>query len=249
MLVRDRAGLLEQAAFSVLAQTERDFELVILDDGSTDDTWQVAEALAARDDRVRLLRNGASVGIPAARNQVLEAGRGTYLAVCDSDDLSRPERFASQRTMLDADAALAGVGARFVALEGDDAATGNEPSWHWGLADGRLPFMFPTGMFRTAALREAGGFSTSYALAEDLELCYRLAASGGRFAIADQVLVDYRIHAGSITQRRAVAREWHNLRAQLAGLRRLRGRFSPRGYAVIVQSLLRTLLAAIGLRR
>ncbi len=249
MLVRDRADLLDAAATSVLAQSEDDLELVICDDGSIDATWDVATALAERDARVVLLRNETARGIPAARNQVLEAARGTYLAICDSDDISLPDRFRSQRAVLDADPALAGVGARFHAFEGDDPATGREPTWHWGLADGRLPFLFPTAMLRTAAVRAAGGFDEAFALAEDLELAYRLAARGGTFATVDEVLVAYRIHPGSITQRRAVRREWHLLRAQLRGVRLLRGRFSPRGYAVICQSMLRLALAALGLRR
>jgi hypothetical protein len=63
------------------------------------------------------------------------------------------------------------------------------------------------------------------------------------------VLVAYRLHAGSITSSRARAREWHNLRAQLRGVRALRGRLSLRGWLVLVQSILRTLLAAAGVRR
>ena len=249
MLVRDRADLLDEAASSVLAQGEDDLELVICDDGSTDGTWEVARELAARDPRVVLLRNENSVGIPAARNQVLAAARGAYLAICDSDDVSLPGRFTRQRALLDSAPAVAGVGTRFRAFEGADPSSGSEPGWNWGLADGRLPFLFPTAMLRVEAVRDAGGFDEAFALAEDLELAYRLAARGGTFEIVDEVLLAYRIHGGSITQRRAFAREWHNLRAQLRGLRLLRGRFSIRGYAVIVQSMLRTLLAAIGVRR
>lgn len=249
MLVRDRADLLEPAARSVLEQTESDLELVIVDDGSVDGTWQVCERLAASDDRVVLLRNEQSVGIPAARNQVLAAARGRYLAICDSDDISFGNRFARQRGMLDADQSLAGVGTRFRAFEGNDPARGSEPGWHWGLRDGRLPFLFPTAMLRTRALLDAGGFDEAFALAEDLDLAYRIASRGGSFAIVDEVLVAYRIHPGSITQRRAVAREWHNLRAQVRGWRLLRGRLSLRGYLVIGQSKLRVLLALLGLRR
>jgi glycosyltransferase involved in cell wall biosynthesis len=249
MLVRDRAELLEQAAASVLAQSERDLELVILDDGSTDDTWQVAERIAATDKRVRLMRNAVSVGIPAARNQVLAEARGTYVAICDSDDISRPERFKSSRALLDADPALVGVGVRISAFEGGDPAAGSEPGWHWGLADGRLPFAFPGAMLRVDAVREAGGFKTSYPFADDLHLAYRLAGRGGSFATVDEVLLDYRLHPGSITARRARTREWCTLKAQLRGLVELHGRFTPRGYAVLVQTKLRWLAALVGLRR
>lgn len=92
MPVRDRADLLTVAVESVLAQSERDFELLILDDGSTDDTWQVASRLAAEDDRIVLLRNERSAGIPAARNRILDAARGEFVVICDSDDVSCPTR-------------------------------------------------------------------------------------------------------------------------------------------------------------
>jgi glycosyltransferase involved in cell wall biosynthesis len=249
MLVRDRADLLAAAAGSVLAQTDPDLELVICDDGSVDETWAVAERIAAADERVVLLRNETSRGIPAARNQVLAAARGRYLATCDSDDLSRPERFARQRALLDGDDGLVGVGVRINAFDGDDPAAGSEPGWHWGLRDGRLPFAFCGAMLRVDAVRAAGGFDERYRVAEDLHLTYRLAGRGGRFATVDEVLLDYRIHAGSVTQRRAASREWWTLRAQLRGLVELRGRFSARGWAVVVQTKLRWLGALVGLRR
>lgn len=251
MLVRDRAELLPAAAGSVLSQTFRDFELIILDDGSRDDTWSVCEELAARDNRVRLLRNETSIGIPAARNKVLAAARGDYIAICDSDDLNRPDRFAQQHKRLAFNPTVAGIGARINAFSGDDPTLGAEPTWHWGLRDGRLPFAFPTALLRTDALRAVGGFDERYAIAEDLQLAYRLAGHGhgGEFDTVDEILVDYRIHSGSITARRARTREWCTLRAQLTGLRVLRGRFSARGYAVVIQSTLRLLLALVGLRR
>lgn len=256
MLVRDRADLLAPAARSVLAQTFTDLELVILDDGSHDDTWQVAQELAAADGRVRLLRNEVSTGIPAARNQVLAEARGEYVAICDSDDLSRPDRFARQVALLTIRPQLAAVGARINAFSGDAPADGAEPDWHWGLRDGRLPFAFPSAMLRTEAVREVGGFDETWPIAEDLQLAYRLAAAASLprdavhpFATVDAVLVDYRIHGGSITAGRALLREWCTLRAQIVGLRCLRGRFTPRGYAVVMQSAIRCVLAAVGLRR
>jgi glycosyltransferase involved in cell wall biosynthesis len=244
MLVRDRADLLEQAAMSVLAQTDPDFELVICDDGSVDETPAVAAAIAARDPRVRVITNPASVGIPAARNQVLAVARGKYVAICDSDDISRPERFARERALLDADATLAGAGCRVSAFD-ENPAMGVEPDWHWGLRDGRLPFAFPSAMLRVEAVRAAGGFDERYRVAEDLHLAYRLAGRGGRFATVDEVLLDYRVHEGSITQARAASRQWWTLRAQLRGFFALRGRYSARGYAVIVQTKLRWLRALV----
>lgn len=248
MPVRDREDLLEASARSVLDQTERNLELLILDDGSTDGTWAVAERLAAQDARVRLLRNERSVGIPAARNQLLAEARGRYLAICDSDDLLEPTACAKQRALLDADDGLGGAGVRLSVFSGEPA-DGAEPGWHWGLRDGRLPFVFSGAMFRTEALHQVGGFDERWPIAEDVHLGYRLAGRGWRFDTVPEVLVHIRVHEGSISQRRVLQREYYNLRAQLIGLRALRGRFSLRGYLVVCQSVLRVGLAALGLRR
>ena len=248
MPVRDRAALVEASVRSILEQTESRFELLVFDDGSRDDTRAVLERLAATDTRIHVSSTPRSIGIPAARNQLLATARGRYMAVCDSDDLSRPERFARELALLEADAGLVGVGARFSLFDAaapprspDGSPVDDEPAWHHDLRAGRLPFGTPTAMLRTSAVREAGGYDETYPLAEDLRLCYALAGRGGRFATVDEVLVDVRAHTGSISRTPAQlrAREWHNLRAQLAGLRSMRGRFNLRGWLVIGQSILR----------
>lgn len=249
MLVRDRAEMLKQAAQAVLCQSYADFELIILDDGSKDDTWAVCQKLAEGDARVCLMQNENSRGIPAARNQVLEKARGKYLVICDSDDISRENRFELQVAKLEHDVDLVGVGARINAFDGNDPSSGAEPNWHWGLKDGRLPFAFPSAMFRTDALRAVKGFNENYKIAEDLHLCYRLAAAEGCFSQVNEILLDYRAHTGSITKAKARTREWCTLKAQCAGLRLLRGRFSLRGYAVLIQSVIRLFLAMIGVRK
>lgn len=244
MLVRDRGELIEEAAHSVLIQSESDLELVILDDGSKDNSWEIAKAIAASDSRVRLLRNEHSIGIPAARNRVLTQARGQYIAICDSDDISRPNRFRISCQLLDVDDTLAGVGG-LISVFSADPQSGRVPSWHWGLKDGRLPFSFPSAMFRREAIESVGGFDERFAVCEDLDLCYRLVGADWKFAQTNEVLTDYRTHEGSITAHRPPSHQWLRVRAQLRGLISLKGRFSLRGYMVIGQSLLRLTVDAL----
>ncbi len=89
----NRAALVQEAVASVLAQTWREFELIVVDDGSTDDT---TEALAAYASRIRLIRRESRGGVSAARNTGIAAARGEWLAFLDSDDLWRPEKLARQ---------------------------------------------------------------------------------------------------------------------------------------------------------
>jgi glycosyltransferase involved in cell wall biosynthesis len=92
----NRAALVREAVASVTAQTCRDFEIVVVDDASTDDT---AEALASRDD-IRVLRHACRGGVAAARNRGAAAARGEWLAFLDSDDLWLPEKLARQMAYL-----------------------------------------------------------------------------------------------------------------------------------------------------
>lgn len=239
MLARDRASLLEEAANSILRQSMSNLELLILDDGSVDDTWVVATGMAQRDPRVRLLRNTTSQGIPRARNQVLAAARGELLAIADSDDISRPNRLKRQSLLLGQSPDIDGCGGAINCFR-VAPADGSRPAWHWGLADGRLPFPFPTAMLRTESVRRAGGFDERLPVAEDLDLLYRMWTSGSSFAWLDgDALVDYRLHDGSITTRRIWTRTWCTLRVHLRAAFRYRASLSARGWAIVGQSFIR----------
>lgn len=238
MLVRDRADLLGPAIDSVLAQTEGDFELIIIDDASSDDSLAVARERAAADERIRVYANETPLGIPRSRNRALELARGDFLAICDSDDLSTPDRFARHSALLLADERLGGVGGAIRCFT-EQPGEGEVPSWHWGLRDGRPEFAFPAAMWRTEAVRQVRGFDPGFRVAEDLDLAYRVAGAGYRLLRDDVVAVHYRVHPGNVTAQHARSRQVATLRAQLRGLVLLRGRWTPRGYAVLGQSILR----------
>ncbi len=93
----NRAGLVQEAVASVLAQTWRDFEVLVVDDGGSDGT---DAALAPYASRLRLLRRESRGGVSAARNTGIEAARGEWLAFLDSDDLWLPEKLARQMAYL-----------------------------------------------------------------------------------------------------------------------------------------------------
>jgi glycosyltransferase involved in cell wall biosynthesis len=85
-----------RAIGSIVAQTFRDFELLMFDDGSTDGSLEICERLASRDDRLRVVRTGGNVGLGAAMNGLVAAATGTYIAVQEQDDRSTPDRLRLQ---------------------------------------------------------------------------------------------------------------------------------------------------------
>lgn len=87
---------IESAICSVQSQTYKNWELLVIDDGSTDKTCEIVERLAAGDDRIRLIRNEKNVGVARTRNRGFEMAAGCYVALLDSDDLWRPEKLDYQ---------------------------------------------------------------------------------------------------------------------------------------------------------
>src|SRR5207237_7493623 len=94
-------AFLEQAMESILRQTLSSFELIVIDDGSTDRTAAIADEFASRDDRVRVLRRPHE-GLSATLNAGIAAARGEYVARMDADDISVPDRLQKQVAYLDA---------------------------------------------------------------------------------------------------------------------------------------------------
>ena len=86
---------------SILAQTCSDFEFLIVNDASTDDSEDIIEQFASRDERIRILENKSNLGLPTSLNKGLKIARGQYIARQDADDISLPSRLEIQKTHLD----------------------------------------------------------------------------------------------------------------------------------------------------
>jgi len=206
--VRDAEPYLEEALASVLAQSFRDLELLVVDDGSRDRSAEIAAARAAEDARVRLLRRPAR-GLVACLREGTELAQGELLARMDADDRARPERLARQVAYLDAHPECVAVGADALMVDPEGRPIrrlGVRPD-HEGI-DAELlarrgdALLHPTALLRREALVAAGGYREQYDTAEDLDLFLRL-AERGRLANLPEVLLEYRQHLGKVSSRRA----------------------------------------------
>lgn len=215
------AYLVEMLA-SLRRQTLIEFEVVLVDDGSTDASAEIMERAAQTDPRFHLLRLPSNQGIVAALNFGLEACRGEYVARMDADDIALPDRLKLQAAYMDMhpEVVVLSTGLAYIDAAGRSMARIRRP-----LPVGSLlranPLLHPTVMLRRGALQAAGlSYRTEFVLAEDYYLWMELSAHGclGRL---DEVTVLYRVSTASLRARKLKGMLRATLRAKLAGVVRL----------------------------
>jgi len=194
----NHAAYIREAIESALAQTYTPLEVIVVDDGSTDDTPRV---LAGFGDRIRALHQ-QNAGVGAARNRGGREARGEYLAFLDSDDIWLPDKLALQMAELERDPALGLVHCAMQSFDPDgrviDAHLGGTGGWiavdmlRYGQAISGSKMVVPKRVFE-----EVGGFDPTLPPSEDWDFCYRIAT---RYPVGyvDRVLLRYRLHGGGI---------------------------------------------------
>jgi len=204
MTVYNAEDYLGEAMDSILAQTFGDFELIVIDDGSTDGSTSMLRDYAARDQRVRLTSR-PNTGVVRAANEGIAQARGKYLARMDSDDVSSPQRFARQVAHLDANPDCVLVGSRVTLIDpyGSPVAVSGQKLTHQEIEKelltngGGWAVVQPSAMMRTDAVRAAGGYRGSVNMSEDHDLFLRL-AERGKVANLEEPLLRYRRHYKSL---------------------------------------------------
>lgn len=222
MSVHDGAPWIARAVASVLAQTERDLELIVIDDGSTDAT--PALLAAEHDARLRVHRQERT-GLTRALNRALGLARADLIARLDADDTALPERLARQRAFLAAhpEVGVLGTAARELDVAGALVRTLCPPVDDAALRRALIranPFVHSSMMVRRALLVQARGYDETLPVAQDYELWMRLAGVT-RLANLAEVLVERRLGPGRVS----IEREEDRLRAEA----RLRWRAVARG--------------------
>ena len=237
MAVYNEAGDLERAVRSVRGQTHEDWELLVVDDGSTDGTPLLLERLCAEERRLRVVHNEVNRGLPAALNRGWRQARSELIARLDADDVCLPTRLAAQLRYLNdhPEVAVLGTGAELVDERGALGET-FRPEQHEVLV-ARIyrenPFIHPTVMMRRSFLEATGGYDERLRRAQDYDLWLRGYRSF-RYHNLAQALVRHRVSRrprpsavvyGTYMLVRAAHREgrlsthgWYGLRFLAAGL-------------------------------
>jgi glycosyltransferase involved in cell wall biosynthesis len=211
--VRDGERFVGEAIESILAQTERNFELIVVDDGSTDATPEIVRGFD--DPRIRILRQEAA-GLVAALNRGVEACTAPYIARQDADDSSLPVRLDRQAAFLDThpDVAVVASWAARVDADGVQRDVLAVPTQPQALRRALLvgnPFVHGSVVVRAEALAEVGGYRADYPHNEDYDLWRRIARRHG-VAVVPEPLYVYREHASGVSRARAAEQGEHRRR-------------------------------------
>lgn len=192
-----------QSVQSVLAQTFEDFELLVVDDCSTDRTAELLASISDR--RLKVLRNKENLGIVGSLNVAMAHAQGRYIARADADDFCLPTRFAKQKHYLDHNPDVLLLGARMNNIQNGRIRPNVQQAdpdpavlrWQFLVSN---PIAHPSMMFRAEVVAAMGAYlKEDYKYAEDFDFSHRVMALGN-IAVLPERLVIYRLHQTNLTR-------------------------------------------------
>lgn len=194
---------LAKAIESILSQTFPYFELIIIDDGSTDKSLEIIKNYANSDERIKYISR-ENKGLIYTRNEGIELAQGKYIALMDADDISLPDRLEQQYNYLEKHDDYIAVGS-FAALidsDGDDLCDFGQYITHDEIDKAHLDgfggaIINPTAFIKREAIQSINGYSKDYPHAEDFDFWLRLAEIG-RLTNIPKVMLFYRQHVESV---------------------------------------------------
>ncbi len=206
MAVYNGAKYLSEAIGSILSQSYEDFEFIIVDDCSTDSSWDIVLKFHETDRRIRPVRLENNQGVATASNTGIKIARGKYIARMDSDDISLPERFAVQVNFLESNPHIGILGSRVRYIDEFGNLLGTPPTfqgdlsirWHLLFEN---PFYNSTAMFQKSLIvGKRWIYDASALYGEDYKLWGRLLLTTKGENLSD-ILVYYRVHSSSLSNK------------------------------------------------
>jgi len=202
MPVYDGQKYLKPAIESILNQTYKDFEFLVIDDGSKDKSLEIINSYAKKDPRIRVISR-PNKGLVATLDEGLAEARGEYIARMDADDISLPQRLEKQMRYLGDNSDYVVVGSSFTSIYDHNRVGGvhhcfiNDLTIRHALPiEGCIPH--PTALFKKKAVLMVGGYRKNYPHAEDYDLWRRL-AEVGKLANLPEPLLNYRHRSSSVS--------------------------------------------------
>lgn len=194
-------AFLEKALESILAQTYKNFELIVVDDGSTDRTKEILQKF--KDKRIKLFYNRKRLGVGATLNKAISKASGIYLARADADDVMATSRIFTEMTFLDANPEVVAVGSWTKIIDSNGKIIGERkmPLDHKKITEMMFYAMGmqnPTVMFNRKLIPKDFSWCKEIGFVDDLDLLFRLLPFG-KFSNIPEFLVNYRIHKNNLS--------------------------------------------------
>jgi glycosyltransferase involved in cell wall biosynthesis len=204
MPVYNASRYLPRAITSILSQTVTDFEFLIIDDYSTDNSWEIIRRFAKRDKRIRIFRNTFNRGLVYSLNTLIPKTRGTYVARMDADDISLPQRFAMQIALLENNPRIVACGGQedIVNERGRVIAEKyfpTDPTTCYNMITNVMVIQPPLLMARGNVVRKLK-YDNHIFKNDDISLHFKLLEYGS-FSNVDDVIFRYRRRPDSLTNR------------------------------------------------
>tara|TARA_B100000315_G_C14508419_1_gene555787 strand:- start:210 stop:1205 length:996 start_codon:yes stop_codon:yes gene_type:complete len=203
MPVYNGSQYLSETIHSIINQTYSEFEIIIIDDASNDNSIDIISKF--KNERIILRQNDSNLGQAESENIGLRMAKGTYIARMDQDDLMMPDRLEKQVQFLDSHPDIAAVGSQYYCID----SSGNlikKLRWPVGIEanlfyiiSGNVPIGDPGVLYRKDVILNLGGYSTKYIPSEDYDLWLRMYLNGYRCDNIADFLTKYRIHSSQVS--------------------------------------------------
>jgi glycosyltransferase involved in cell wall biosynthesis len=221
MAVHNCQKYISFAIESILVQTYHDFEFVIVDDLSTDNTAEILCDYALKDGRIKLIKNTTNIGLTRSLNLGIEYASGSLIARMDGDDISYQNRLADQINFMlnNPDVVCLGAQAHIIDDDGDIIEDWIKPIQSEEIKtllvhEGGGQIIHPLAIFRRAAFEAVGGYDPRYVMAQDYDLLLKFADIGD-LGNLPEFLLKYRRHKGAITSSKRNAQINYAIKALL----------------------------------
>lgn len=216
MAVHNGYPYLETAIQSILAQTIRDFEFIIIDDASNDNTPSILNFISKEDSRIRIITNSVQSGLTHSLNIALEHAQGRYIARMDADDISHPDRLKQQSEYLDHHPEITLVGSFAFEIDENSIITGvfkaaGDPDQIRTLMPHQNVIYHPTILFRNLPNIR---YREKFVYAQDYDLYLNLLTKNDRLTNLNQYLLKYRITSQALSFRKMASQQLFSLKAQ-----------------------------------
>ncbi len=248
MSVNNEEKYVAEAIESILNQTFKNFEFIIINDGSVDGTSQIIEKYAEKDSRIRVINHMEKKGIAKSLNDGIRIAQGKYIARMDADDVSLPERLEKQVKFMDKHSEIGALGTCYKEIdESSNALPRKQNPVEWKDIKKALffynPVAHPTAMIRKSVLKKIGYYDESFPTSQDYELFSRI-AQVSELRNLDEVLLIRRFPK-KVSAKKMRRQTVNCLRVQV---RLLKNRMYPPYYALFMLKNLIALMIPVFIR-